>query len=145
MSAPPLLLPSLRHSSLDDTADDDKGGRWRGVSPPPSLSCPPPHPRLPAVLALGILSQLSPPLFLKHSISSLQICSHLNQKHFSLFLSHAFHSHLCRNVFHSTSAADRGRLREQRQEGNQCYDNLNIYTSLSLLWKIEVSIEQIHD
>lgn len=68
MSAPPLLLPSLRHSSLDDTADDDKGGRRRGVSPPPSLSCPPPHPRLPAVLALGILSQLSPPLFLKLSL-----------------------------------------------------------------------------
>lgn len=37
---------------------------WRGVSPPPSTSCPPPHPLLPAVLPPGILTQLSPPLFL---------------------------------------------------------------------------------
>lgn len=84
MSAPPLL-PSLRHSSLDDTADDDKGGQWRGVSRPPSPSCPPPHPLLPAVLALGILSQLSPPLFLKLFISALKICSRVNQNHFLSF------------------------------------------------------------
>lgn len=50
--------------------------RWRGVSPPPFTSCPPPpHPLLPAVLPPGILTQLSPPLFLyilPHSLLSLE-------------------------------------------------------------------------
>lgn len=89
MSTPPLLLPSLRHSSLNDTAHDDRGGGGRRrVSPPPSLSCPPPpHPLLPAVLPpRHPESALTTSLPESHSISSLQICSHLNQKLFFLFI-----------------------------------------------------------
>lgn len=133
MSAPPPLLASLRHSSLDDTADDDKGGWKRGLSPPPSRSCPPPHPLLPAVLAPVILSQLSPPLFLslwRGAAGSLYIqpsnLFSFEEKafFFSLLIQRLLFTLLKKCVFSQpkVTAADRGRPREQRQEGNRCDD-----------------------
>lgn len=105
------------------------------------LSCPPPHPPLPAVLALGVLSQLSPPLFLKPSVSSLKIRSHVNQNHFLSFkVPRPSFTPLETWFFLHQTTSDKVRQRRHKKVF-QCYDNLNTYSSLSLLGKTEVSTD----